>query len=96
MNPLKVSRERLNKLTDLPNIGPACAADLRVLGIHTPQALIGRDGFTLYQQLCDITQIRHDPCMLDVLLSVTDFMAGNPPRAWWHYSNERKRQWPSL
>jgi hypothetical protein len=96
VNPEKVQRSRLRTLTDLPNIGPACAADLRLLGIATPHDLIGRNGFTLYRQLCDITQIRHDPCMLDVFLSVTDFMAGNPPRAWWHYSAQRKHDFPNL
>jgi hypothetical protein len=96
MHPDKVRRSHLLKLTDLPNVGPACAADLRLLGINTPQGLIGRDGFALYQQLCDITQIRHDPCVLDVMLSITDFMAGNPPRAWWHFTSERKRRWPTL
>ena len=30
-------------------------------------------------------------CVLDVFLSITDFMAGNPPRVWWHYTAERKR-----
>ncbi len=36
MNPTKVVRERVRTLTDLPNIGPACAADLRRLGITEP------------------------------------------------------------
>jgi hypothetical protein len=96
MHPDKVRRSQLIQLTDLPNVGPACAADLRLLGIDCPQALIGRDGFALYKQLCDITQIRHDPCVLDVMLSITDFMAGNPPRAWWHYSAQRKHDFPNL
>lgn len=96
MHPGKVRRDRMNTLTDLPNIGPACAADLRLLGIDTPQQLIGKDAFLLYRRLCDITQVRHDPCVLDTFLSIIDFMAGNPPRVWWHFTAERKRRWPTL
>lgn len=96
MHPDKVSRARLSALTDLPNIGPALAADLRLLGIETPQQLIGSDGFDLYRRLCEITQVRHDPCVLDTFLSIADFMAGNPATPWWHYTAERKRRWPLL
>lgn len=96
MHPDKVRREALQALTDLPNIGPSLAADLRLLGIDTPQDLIGQDPYRLYRRLCDITQTRQDPCVLDVFLSTTDFMAGNSPQAWWHYTAARKRQWPSL
>ena len=96
MHPDKVRREQVSQLTDLPNIGPSLAGDLRQLGIERPQQLLGADAYRLYRRLCDITQVRHDPCVLDVFLSITDFMAGNPPRVWWHYTAERKRQWPSL
>lgn len=42
MNPDKVNREKLQKLTDLPNIGKAGAADLVLLGIHQPEDLKDR------------------------------------------------------
>ena len=41
MNPSKVRRDRLSALTDLPNIGPAMAADLRLLGFERPEQLAG-------------------------------------------------------
>lgn len=90
MHPAKVRRDQLHQLTDLPNIGPACAADLVLLGIQTPQQLTGACPFTLYRQLCVITGIRQDPCMIDVLMSVTDFMNGAPARPWWDYTASRK------
>ncbi len=96
MQPAKVRRDRVQTLTDLPNVGPACAADLRLLGFDSPQQLAGKDAYTLYRRLCDITQVRQDPCVLDTLLSITDFIDGNPPRTWWQYTAERKRRWPSL
>ena len=96
MNPSKIRRENVHVLTDLPNIGEAMAADFRLMGYKTPEQLTGCDGYQLYRRLCELTQIRHDPCVLDIFLSVADFMAGNPPKLWWHYTEQRKRQWPSL
>ena len=91
MHPDKVCRERVQVLTDLPNIGKAGAADLVVLGILHPQQLIGRDPFQMHQELCVLTQQRHDPCVIDVFMSITRFMAGEPAQAWWHFTEERKQ-----
>ena len=77
-------------LEQLPNVGPAMAADLRRLGIHTPQALKSHDGLELYQALCTLTGQRHDPCVLDTLLAVVDFMHGAAPAPWWAYTARRK------
>lgn len=96
MNPDRVVREKIKKLTDLPNVGPATAADLRLLGIDQADQLKGRDAFKLYRQLCDMTQVRHDPCVLDVFMSLVDFANGAPAKVWWHYTEQRKQQWPSL
>jgi hypothetical protein len=92
MNPAKVRREQVHKLTDLPNIGPAMARDFARLGITSPAELIGRDPAELYLTLCDRTGTRQDPCVLDVFMSVTAFMDGDAPRPWWHYTTERKRR----
>ena len=91
MHPDKVDRTRLRALTDLPNIGPACAWDLQLLGILTPGQLVGRNPFEMYETLCAKTGTRHDPCVIDVFISVTRFMAGEEPRQWWNYTAERKR-----
>lgn len=92
MNPAKVDRRRLRQLTDLPNIGPAMAADLRLLGIERPEQLAGRDPYALYERLCTATGVRHDPCVLDVLISITRFVDGDAPQPWWAYTAERKRR----
>ena len=91
MNPAKVERSRVKNLTDLPNIGTASAADLQLLGIHQPQQLVGLNPYDMYQRLCDITQVRHDPCVIDVFISITRFMNGEAPRPWWDYTDERKQ-----
>ncbi len=77
-------------LEQLPNVGPAMAADLRLLHIETPQGLKGRDGLQLYRALCKATGQRQDPCVLDTLLAVVDFMNGAPPAPWWAYTKQRK------
>jgi len=92
MNPQKVQRDRVRRLEDLPNIGKAMAADLHLIGINTPSQLIGRDAFELYEALCCKTGAHHDPCVIDVFLSIVDFMNGGKPQPWWAYTEERKQR----
>jgi hypothetical protein len=92
MSPAKVVRSKVKQLTDLPNIGKASAEDLRVLGIRSPEQLAGKCPFELYERLCRKTGVRHDPCVIDVFMSVTSFMDGGPAKAWWDFTEERKRR----
>lgn len=96
MNPSKLRRDRLNELTDLPNVGPRTASTLVRIGIDKPSDLIGRDGFEMYQTLCATTGKRYDPCLLDVYISIDRFMAGGAPKSWWDYTTERKRRFPDI
>ncbi len=91
MNPNKVNRATVSKLTDLPNIARAGESDLRMLGYLEPKQLLGACPFAMYEKLCALTQVRHDPCVIDVFISVTRFMAGEEPQSWWRYTAERKR-----
>ena len=84
------------ELLQLPNIGPAMAGDFKALGITRPAQLTGKDPYTLYQRLCEITGARHDPCVLDTFISAVRFMDGEPPRPWWHYTAERKNRYPGV
>jgi hypothetical protein len=79
-------------LEDIPNIGPAIAGDLRQSGINMPGDLPGRDPYTLYDDLCRITGQRHDPCLLDIFIAAVRYMEGEPKKAWWKYTAERKRE----
>lgn len=90
MHPAKVDRSQMSALTDLPNIGKAMAQDLRLLGIDRPEQLAGQNPYDLYEQLCLLTATRQDPCVIDVLISVTRFVAGEEAQPWWHYTAERK------
>jgi len=90
-SPKAASAADCQVLEQLPNIGPALAADLRRLGIHQPDALRSRDPFQLYQALCRATGKRQDPCVLDTFMAATDFMRGAAPTPWWHYTAQRKQ-----
>lgn len=91
MHPDKVDRERVVRLTDLPNVGKATAGDLLLLGIQRPAQLVGQCPLDMYRRLCRITGKRQDPCVLDVFVSITGFMNGEPPQPWWAYTEARKR-----
>ena len=91
MNPSKVIREKTRQLTDLPNIGKAGAADLRLLGIEKPSDLVGCDPYEMYERLCAITGNKQDPCVIDVFVSITRFIHGAEPQPWWVYTKERKK-----
>jgi hypothetical protein len=90
------SADACERLEQLPNIGPALAADLRLIGIQHPVDLRGQDALVLYQQLCRVTGQRHDPCVLDTFMAATDFMGGAPAAPWWAYTPQRKAQFGNI
>ena len=90
-SPKAASASACLQLEQLPNIGPAMAADLRALGIAHPRELASRDAFVLYQALCSHSGKRQDPCVLDTFMAATDFMRGAAPAPWWAYTAQRKR-----
>ena len=96
MNPAKVVREQVRNFSDLPNIGPAAAKDFELLGFKTPGELKGADPLELYNALSHITGSYQDPCVLDVFMSVTDFLDGNPPKPWWDFTDQRKQRYGDL
>ncbi len=87
-----MDREALKQLTDIPNIGKAMERDFHLLGINRPADLIGRDPYLLYEKLCEVTQVRQDPCVLDVFISAVRYMEGGPPKKWWAFTEERKQR----
>jgi len=93
MHPKKVVREQVQKLTDLPNIGVSLANDLQSIGIECPSELVGQDPYVIYSKLCEMMGQRNDPCVLDVMISIVDFMNGNEPRVWWEYTAMRKNKY---
>jgi len=66
------------------------AGDLRLVGIKHPQELIGKDPYKLYNELCKLTGKKHDPCVIDVFLSVVAYMEGDDTKPWWEFTVGRK------
>ena len=85
-----MERDQYTDLEQLPNVGPAIAGNLRRIGIAVPDDLVGRDPYDMYDDLCQVTGTRHDPCVLDVFIAAVRFMAGEPATPWWAYTAERK------
>jgi hypothetical protein len=83
-------RETVSQLEALPNIGKVIAGDLRLIGIDHPGMLIGKDPFELYEAYCTRSGKRHDPCVIDVFMSVIHFMEGGAPLPWWKFTAKRK------
>ena len=83
-------RNEIKNFRDIPNVGEAMEKNFILLGIKQPIELASRDPYQMYDELCRITYSRHDPCVIDVLLSVVDYMKGGSAKKWWEYTRQRK------
>ena len=86
-------RKQIKQLQQIINVGKSMEGDFHRLGITKPQQLIGRDPLKLYQQICKVDGVRHDPCVLDCFMAAVSYMDGNPPRVWWDFTSTRKRKY---
>ncbi len=78
------------ELKRMPNVGPATARDLYRLGVRSRDDLQMREADAMYEQLCLLDGVRHDPCVWDVFAAVVDYAKGKGSKPWWHYSRIRK------
>jgi hypothetical protein len=84
-------RRQHSDLLVLANVGPAVARHLGKAGVTRVDQLAGRDPVEVYEEICETDGRRHDPCLLDAVMSAVDQAGGAPGRPWWHYTAERKR-----
>ena len=81
-------------LTRIPGVGPSIAADLYLLGIREVADLRGRNPETLYGQLCEVTGVRMDRCVLYVFRSAVYYASEreHDPRLlkWWNWKDRRE------
>lgn len=78
-------------LTQLVNVGSSVAGHFATIGITRVEQLAGQDPVELYERMSAAAGRRHDPCLLDTVMSAVDQAEGRPARPWWHYTPERKR-----
>lgn len=83
--------KNISELIELPNIGKAIAAMLYMIQINKPTDLIGKEPLQLYRQLCDKSDKRIDPCVLDVFISAVHFMESGEAVSWWKFTEQRKQ-----
>jgi DNA transformation protein len=82
----------LTRLEDIPNVGKAIAADLRLVGIDAPADLGGKDPYVLYDRVNLAIGQRQDPCLLDTFIAAVRYVEGGPKLPWWAFTAERKRE----
>lgn len=73
-----------------PNIGPAIARDLQLLGIDSLESLASQSALQMYEKLCDLTASRQDPCVLDTFLAIVHNAKTGEHRMWWTFTDYRK------
>jgi len=83
-------RNGIISFQDIPNVGKAIEKDFIIIGLKEPIELINKDPYHMYNELCNITQHRHDPCVIDIFISAVNYMNGGPPKKWWEFTKERK------
>ncbi|MFG1819573.1 helix-hairpin-helix domain-containing protein [Kribbella sp. NPDC049174] len=79
-----------SNLTELMNVGTSVAAYFERVGITRIEQLAGQDPLEIYDTMCRVDARRHDPCLLDTIMSAVDQANGKPARPWWTYTPDRK------
>ncbi len=83
-------RNEITSFQDIPNVGKAIKKDFVLIGVKEPIDLVDKDPYKMYHDLCNVTQQRYDPCVIDVFISAVNYMKGGPPKKWWEFTKERK------
>ena len=87
-----MSRTGIKSLQEIPNIGKAIENNFNIIGVNSPEQLIGKDPYKIYNELCNASNKQHDPCVIDVFISAVRYMEGGPPKKWWQFTEERKNK----
>lgn len=85
-------RNEIISFQDIPNVGKAIEKDFVLIGVKKPIDLVEKDPYKMYNDLCKVTQQKHDPCVIDVFISAVNYMKGGPPKKWWEFTKERKEK----
>jgi len=80
-----------DELQTIPGVGPATAADLRLIGIRRVKDLQGKNPEKLYAMLCKRTDRQIDRCALYVFRSAVYFASRkkhDPKKLkWWNWKD---------
>ncbi|WP_433942822.1 helix-hairpin-helix domain-containing protein [Paenibacillus sp. SN-8-1] len=82
----------LTEFQSIPSIGPKFAKDLILLGYHSLDDLIGKDGALLIENLEKLYGVPIDPCVEDQFRLVVHYASNrNSNKQWWDFTEERKK-----
>jgi len=87
-----MSRTDIKSLQEIPNVGKAIEKVFNIIGIYLPKQLIGKNPYKMYKELCNATNQKYDPCVIDIFISAVRYMEGGPPKRWWEFTEERKNK----
>lgn len=80
-----------SELQQIPGVGPSIAGDLQGIGITRIQDLKGKSPQALYDQLCAVTGLKHDRCILYVFRCAVYYAshAKHDPEKlkWWNWQD---------
>jgi hypothetical protein len=79
-----------SELLSLMNVGRATLKDLQLLDINKIDQLKNQTPDQLYENLQQITGIKHDPCVWDVFAAIIHEAKTGEKLPWWHWSKIRK------
>jgi RecG-like helicase len=89
----KAVSRRKSELQVIPSVGPSIAADLESLGIKRVKDLSGANPQKLYDQLCEKTGVRQDPCVLYTFRCAVYYASNSvhdPEKLkWWNWKDEK-------
>ena len=87
----RISKKELQKLTVIPGVGPAMAADLYLLGVQEVSQLKSRKPEKLYKNLCKLSGMPVDRCVLYVFRCAVYFATHqhhDPNKLkWWNWKD---------
>ena len=87
-----MSRTDIKSFQEIPNVGKVIEKNFDIIGINSPKQLIGKDPYKMYNELCNTTNQKHDPCVIDVFISAVRYMEGGPPKKCWEFTEEHKNK----
>jgi len=74
----------------IPNVGPAMARDLVLLGVRRVEDLASREPAAMYAELCALTRKKQDPCVLDTFEAIVHYARTGEALPWWTFTRRRK------
>ena len=87
--------QKKSPLLKLRSVGPSTVEDFKLIGITKISQLIGKNPNSLYDELCRISGVKHNPCVLAVFCAAVA-QAENPSlpkekKNWWYWSRLSKK-----